>query len=129
MIVVDSSAVVDVLTLAPGADPLRALLSGERLHAPTLLDFEVVSAVRGLHLGGHLGATRAEDALTDYDALPVRRWESAHPLRRRTFELRHTMSAYDGAYVALAEALECPLVTRDARLARSTGHTVEILVR
>lgn len=94
-----------------------------------LLDFEVVSALRGLTRGGELGAARADDALTDYADLPVQRWEAADALRRRAFGLRHNVSAHDAAYLALAEALECPLLPRDTRLARSNGHAVQIEVQ
>jgi predicted nucleic acid-binding protein len=128
LIVADCAAVVDALTGLPGTDDLRATLAEEDLHAPTLLDYEVVSALRGLVRGGHLSATRAYDALTDFDALSIRRWPSAAPLRRRALSLRDDLSAYDAAYVALAEALRCPLVTRDSRLARSRGHDAEIRV-
>ena len=129
MIVVDSAAVVDALTAVAGSGELRALLANEDLHAPSLIDFEVVSALRGLTLGGHLGAARAEDLLSDFDDLPLRRWSSADALRRRAFQLRDNVSAYDAAYVALAEALDCPLVTRDGRLARSVGHGADTVVR
>lgn len=63
----------------------------------------------------------------DYADLRVQRWGAADALRRRAFGLHH-ISAYDAAYLALAEALECPLLTRDTRLARSSGHTVHIEV-
>lgn len=129
MIVVDSSALVDALTAVEGTDELRAFLAVEDLHAPTLVDFEIVSALRGLTLGGHLSAMRAQDLLTDFDDLLIQRWPSADVLRRRAFQLRDNISAYDAAYVALAEALDCPLLTRDARLARSSGHNVRIEVR
>ena len=129
MIVIDSAAVVDALTTIAGSEDLRAEIANEDLHAPTLLDFEVVSALRGLTLGGHLSSARARDALTDFDALSIQRWPSAAPLRLRAYTLRDNLSAYDAAYVALAEALQCPVLTRDARLARSSGHTVEIHVR
>lgn len=128
MIVVDCAAVVDVLTAVPGADDLRARMAREELNAPTLLDFEVVSALRGLTLGGHLAVGRAEDALTDFEDLSVRRWPTADALRRRAFQLRDNVSAYDAAYVALAEALACPLLTRDARLARAVGGLVDVEV-
>jgi predicted nucleic acid-binding protein len=128
LIVVDSAAVIDALTAHDGTADLRTRLAAEELHAPTLLDFEVVSTLRGLTLGRHLSAARAADLLTDFDDLPVRRWSFADGLRRRAFQLRDNLSAYDGAYVALAEALECTLVTRDARLARSIGHDAEIVV-
>lgn len=129
MIVVDSAAVVDALTGAAGTDELRAHLAAEDLHAPSLLDFEVVSALRGLTLRGHLTPTRAEDLLTDFEDLPLQRWPSADALRRRAFQLRDNVSAYDAAYVTLAEALDCILLTRDRRLSRSRGHAVPIQVR
>lgn len=88
MIVVDSAAVVDALTMVDDSDELRAVLAGGALHAPSLLDFEVVSALRGLTLGGKISAARAGEALADFDALPIERWPSAPPLRRRAFDLR-----------------------------------------
>ncbi|MGH3473203.1 MAG: type II toxin-antitoxin system VapC family toxin [Nocardioidaceae bacterium] len=129
MIVVDSAVVVDVLTAVEGGEDLRAELAGEDLHAPELLDFEVVSALRGQTLRRRITPARALDALTDFDALPILRWPSAAPLRLRAFALRDNLSAYDAAYVVLAEALQCAVVTRDAQLARSCGHNVEIRLR
>jgi predicted nucleic acid-binding protein len=129
VIVVDCAAVVDALTGVDGTDALRALLGREELNAPTLIDFEVVSALRGMTLRRQVTAARAEDALTDFDDLELLRWPSGDGLRRRAFQLRDSVSAYDAAYVALAEALGCSLVTRDARLARSCGHLVRIEVR
>jgi predicted nucleic acid-binding protein len=129
VIVVDCAAVVDALTGVDGTDDLRAFLASEELSSPALLDFEVVSALRGLTLRGDLTPARAEDALTDFDDLEVRRWPSGDSLRRRVFQLRDNVSAYDAAYVVLAEALHCPLLTRDLRLARASGHLVRIEVR
>jgi predicted nucleic acid-binding protein len=129
VIVVDSAAIVDALTAFDGTDDLRAHLEDEELHAPHLLDFEVLSALRGLVLGGNLSAGRAQDLLTDFGDLAIERWPFGDGLRTRTFQLRGNLSAYDAAYVALAEALACPLLTRDARLARSSGLHVPIEVR
>ena len=129
MIVVDCAAVVDVLTNVSGSERLRAYLATEELHAPVLLDFEFVSALRGLTLGQQLSAERAQDALTDFEDLPMHRWRFDDALRRSVYSLRDNLTAYDAAYVALAEALECELVTRDARLGRSSGHSVPIIVR
>ena len=126
MIVVDCSVVVDALTVIEGGDHLRHRLAGETLHAPMLLDYEMVSAVRGLVLRRDLGVDRAREVLADFGDLPVRRWPAADGLRRRALSLWETVSAYDAAYVALAEALECPLVTRDARLARTSGHGARV---
>lgn len=128
MIVVDSSALVDVLVMAPESAELRVALAVEDLQAPALIDVEVVSALRGLTLGGHLSPGRAQEALLDYDDLTIHRWQADAPLRHRAFGLRENVSAYDAVYVALAEALQCPLITRDARLARSSGHEAEIRV-
>lgn len=129
MLVVDCAAVVDALTGAPGADLLRQTLADERLAAPHLLDVEVVSALRGLVLGGKISAPRAEDALGDFEDLLIDRWPTSDPLRRRAFQLRHNLSAYDAAYVALAEALDCPLLTRDRRLRSAAGGVVSVIVR
>ena len=120
------------LTHSPGSRELSSCAPTwrpEELHAPTLLDFEVVSRLRGLTLGGHLSMARAGDLLTHFDDLPVQRWPIVDGLRRRTLQLHDNVSPYDAAYVALAEALECPLLTRDQRLARSSGHATHIEVR
>lgn len=128
MIVVDCSVVVDALTVVEGGGALRARLVDQTLHAPFLLDYELVPAVRGLVLRGDLDGERAEDLFADFESLPIRRWPAGDPLRRRALSLRQNLSAYDAAYVALAEALDCPLVTRDARLARAPGHEARVEV-
>ena len=122
----DCSVVVDVLTGAPGSEAVHGLLVAEQLSAPTLIDHEVVSALRGLTQGGHLTPVRAGAALDDYEDLPLERVDAGHGLRRRAFQLRDALTAYDAAYVVLAEALECPLVTRDAPLARACARLVDV---
>lgn len=128
MIVVDCSAVVDALVGAPGSSQLVEVLSAEDLHAPGLIDYEVVAALRGLVLGHHISTDRAEEALADFDDLSLQRWPADAALRRRAFQLRHSLSSYDAAYVALAEAMACALVTRDRRLARSQVHVARVTV-
>lgn len=126
MIVVDCSLVVDALVAPDRADIVPSIL-GEPLAAPAVIDFEFMSALRGLVLGSRLTAPRAVDALHDFDDLRLRRWPSSRPLRARTFELRDNLSAYDASYVVLAEALDCPLATRDRRLAKAAEHLVDII--
>ncbi|GAB94906.1 putative nucleic acid-binding protein [Kineosphaera limosa] len=128
MIVVDSS-VLAVALVDDGADGARARsrLRGERLAAPAIIDLEVLSVLRGLVRSSQVTAARAQTAIEDLVALPLRR--AAHPaLLNRSWQLRHSLSAYDAAYVALAEALEVPLVTGDGRLDRATGPTCRIEV-
>lgn len=119
---------MDALSGVEGADKLRIRLTAEEPHAPTLLDVEIASVLRGRTLGGELSVARAQEMLDDFADLPVRRWEFADGFRRRALQLRNNVSCYDAAYVSLAEALECPLVTRDGRLARSSGHEATIEV-
>jgi len=88
----------------------------ESLHAPHLLDLEVVQVLRRYAASGALSGERALLALQDLSALDLERYPH-EPLLGRIWQLRKKMSAYDAAYVALAEALDAPLLTFDARLA------------
>ena len=125
MLVLDASALLRALL--PGTDPdLIARLGSDRdLHAPHLLDLEIVSALRRLNRSRRLSADRARDALTDLSDLNLTRYPH-ELLLPRIWQLRENLTAYDAAYVALAEALEAPLLTADARLARSSGHRAAI---
>ena len=121
MIVVDAS----VLAVALGDDgpdgaSARAALDGESLTAPELVDLEVLSVWRRQVAGGSMTPGRAKLALGDLTELPVRRI-SHRLLVRRCWELRHAVTVYDAAYVALAEALGISLLTADARLSRAPG--------
>ena len=86
-----------------------------QLAAPHLLDTEVAHVLRKHVLGGKLDEGRAADALGDLDDLPLERYP-AQPLLMRIWELRHNLSGYDATYVALAEALDAPLITSERRL-------------
>lgn len=120
MLVADAGVVVAALVQADAlGEHARGLLLDD-VAAPELLDLEVGSVLRRLVLSGQLGVRRASGALTDLGDLPVRR-VSHRPLLARCWDLRHAVSFYDGAYVALAEALGAPLATTDARLARAVG--------
>ncbi len=127
MIVVDASVVLEVLLGTPIGRGLefRLRVSGESLHAPGLIDVEVVQILRRLDRLGDLSARRGGEAVSDLIDLPVRRYPHL-PFTRRIWQLRANLTAYDAAYVALAEELGAALITRDARLARSRGHRAEI---
>ena len=121
MLVVDTSAVVDALAGRPADERLLARLGADGdLHAPHLLDVELLHALRGLVLAGHLSEDRAADARADFADLAIVRYEHGF-LADRIWELRH-MTVCDAAFVALSEALDVPLVTCDRRLAGATGH-------
>ncbi|MBO0788019.1 MAG: type II toxin-antitoxin system VapC family toxin, partial [Actinobacteria bacterium] len=97
------------------------LRAGDAFYAPTILDYEVLGALRGLaRKDDRLDDSYAEVCIRDLDLLPVRR-EDISPLRRRIWGLRHNLTVYDAAYVALAERLSATLVTCDEKFARSTG--------
>jgi predicted nucleic acid-binding protein len=128
VLVLDTSAVIAALCGRPPSDALLERLRGDSdLAAPHLLDIEFLHALRRLVLGGQLGEDRAGDARDDFAALAITRYEHTM-LADRVWELRHGLTAYDATFVALAELLDVPLVTFDARLARGAGHhaTVEL---
>lgn len=127
MIVIDASAVVEVLlNTTAGRDVANRLLdSTETAAAPYLLDVEVVQVLRRYSRVGELDSERGRQALEDLADLPVFRYPH-EPLLPRVWELRHNVTAYDAVYLALAEALEAPLVTRDKRLAAAAEHTARI---
>ena len=127
MIVVDASAVVELLLRDPGLAPRldEALLSGTALHAPHLIDIEVAHALRRYVLTSAATTERMSAALAWYRDLRLMRHPHS-PYLPRVWDLRNELTAYDACYVALAEALDAPLVTCDARLAGTRGHTARI---
>jgi predicted nucleic acid-binding protein len=122
MIVVDASAMIEALLRTPAAAAVDARLfePGETLHAPHLLDVEVAQVIRRYVANGDIDADRGREALDDLADLRLRRYPH-DVLLPRIWELRHNLTAYDAAYVALAEALDAPLLTRDRRLAAAAG--------
>lgn len=127
MIVVDASAVVKLLLDGADSNGLheRLLAGGQSLHAPHLLDLEVMQALRRYHLRRELSSERALEALEDLNDLPLTRHSHVGFLPR-IWELRHNVTAYDAVYLALAEFLAAPLLTCDRALASSSGHTARI---
>ena len=127
MIVLDASVIVELLTNGALADSIRNELAGrtDSLIAPHLLDVEVLSALRRLVTGRRIDTHRSEQMLSALAALPVER--CAHiPLLGRIWELRHNFTAYDAAYIALAEATNAVLYTGDEKLCK--GHGARVVV-
>lgn len=125
MIVVDASAAVDlVLTTPPGAAVARRL-RGETVHAPAHFDVEVIGAIRRAVVRNLISDHEGLVAVTDLLSLAIRRWPTK-VFAQRAYQMRHTHTVPDAMYVALAEGLDAPLITCDARLARSHGHQARI---
>lgn len=125
MIVVDASLVVDVL-ISPDCDHLiEYVFSIRDLVAPHVVDIEVLNSLRHSWIRRLLSDERLSEALADFAELRIERY-SHELLRQRMWALRANVTAADAAYVALAELLDAPLITRDARLFRSSGHTARI---
>ena len=130
MVVVDAAVIVDaLLDLSVDAGAVRDRLAVESLPwaAPELLDAEVMHVVRRRVLRGELSSSAGASALADLAALAIER-HSHRPLLQRAFALRDNATAYDALYIALAEVLEVPLLTRDAALAGVPGVTVPVEV-
>ena len=124
---IDASALLEVLLATDAGERVSARVyrEGETLHAPHLLDLEIIHVLRRGCLIGKLQPSRAAEALADLDGLRIVR-HPHEPHVPRIWQLRHSLTAYDAAYVALAEALEAPLITRDGRMASAHGHRAKI---
>jgi predicted nucleic acid-binding protein len=129
VIVVDASAVVELLLgTAAGHDVARRLEASDFLpSAPQLLDAEVAQALRRFARRGEIGPQRGGEALADLALFPLRRYPY-HFLLSRMWELCDNLTAYDAAYVALAEALDATLLTRDGRIEKAPGHRARVEV-
>ena len=130
MIVLDASAVIDVLVESgSGVEDIRERIEepGQSLHVPHLMDLEVLQTLRRYVLHGTLSPERSDKAFERLTDIAFERYPHAS-LLRRIWELKDNLTAYDATYVALAEALDAPLVTRDARLARAPGIRAEVEV-
>jgi predicted nucleic acid-binding protein len=129
VIVVDASALIEVLLQTPAAPAVerRLFAPDQSLHAPHLIDVETAQVIRRYASRGEIGGERGRIALSRLADMPLRRYPHQF-LLPRIWSLRNNLTAYDAAYVALAEALDAPLLTRDRRLAAASGHraTVEV---
>jgi len=127
VIVVDASALVESLLRLPAAEAVdeRLFRVGEALHVPHLVDIEIVHALRRRLAAGQIEPARCGEVLEDLSRLRLFR----HPhgdLIPRVWELRNNLTAYDAIYVALAELLDAPLLTRDRRIAAAPGHRAQV---
>ena len=127
MIVVDASALLETLLRTPAADVVDERLFGARrtLHAPHLIDVEVAQVIRRYAALGEIDQDRGQAALVDLDDFPLRRYPHGF-LLPRVWALRHNLTAYDAAYVALAAVLDAPLLTRDRRLAAAAARHARV---
>ena len=127
MIVIESSAMVNALVGDPANPDLLALLADEELHAPALLDFEVAGALRGHVMGGKLDPVQLDEAVEDFIAFRIER----HPmtgLLGHMLDLRENFTVYDAAYLVLAQALDAPIVSADAKLREATRLGIDLRV-
>jgi predicted nucleic acid-binding protein len=129
MIVLDASAVIEIL-LRPAHHPSlmnRVFDTGHTLAAPHLLDLEVTQVLRRYLAGREITTARADAAFADYNDMRITRFPHI-PLLGRIWALRHNCTAYDAAYLVLAETLNCPLLTCDTALTDMPSHraTVEV---
>jgi predicted nucleic acid-binding protein len=129
VIVADASAIIEALLNTAAGITVREHLfaAGQTIHVPYLTDVEVVQVLRRYARTGSMGALRARQALQDYSDMPLVRYAHA-PLLPRMWQLRLNASAYDAAYLALAEALGAPLLTCDRALGSMPGHRATVLV-
>ena len=129
MIVLDTSAAIDWLLQTPAGQRIeqRIFTRQETLHSVHLMDVEFAQVLRRLVRQGTLTAARAEEAIEDLAALRITRYAPVL-LLQRIWRLRQNLTAYDAAYVALAEKLRAPLLTRDQRIAAAPGHAVAVEV-
>lgn len=121
--VVDASALLELLLGTRTGRRIGGLLAapGQTLHAPQLIDLEVAQALRRYVVAHTISAARGLEALEDLRDFPLQRFPHT-PFLGRIWDLRHNLTAYDAAYVALAEALDVSLLTCDRALASSPGH-------
>lgn len=121
MIVVDASVLAPALAdTRPDGELARTRLLRERLAAPHLIDVEVASIFRRAVRGGSLEREPAQQALTKLERMPLQRTPH-HPLLDRIWELRENLTAYDAAYIALAEAINALFITADTKIPKAPG--------
>jgi len=125
LIVVDASAVIEVLVGGRNAGAIQERMTSGVMCAPYVIDIEVAQVLRRFFGRGELSAERGLVAVGQFAELGIHRYPHV-PLLPRMWALRDNVTAYDAAYLTLAEILEAPLVTTDDRLATAPGHSATI---
>jgi predicted nucleic acid-binding protein len=129
VIVVDASAFLALLLRHPAHETIedRMFVEGQTVHAPHLVDLEIAQVIRRYVARREIDLARGELAMADFEDMPLSRYPHT-ALLPRIWSLRDNLTAYDAAYVALAEALDAPLLTRDRRLGAASGHRAKVEV-
>jgi predicted nucleic acid-binding protein len=127
VIVTDASVVLEVILRTQTGMKIqgRVLSARETLHAPHLIDLEVCQVLRRYLHNRQLTADRAYDAMEDFQSMRIFRYPH-QVFWKRIWELRNNMTAYDAAYIAVAETISAPLLTTDKRLASTQNHSAKI---
>lgn len=126
-VVIDASVVAALWLDPAGSGALGRRLAGTSLHAPDHLLVEAINVVRRRRNAGLLSPTAADTAFAGILSAPVKLWPFALNADR-AWELGPNVTSYDAAYLALAERLNAPLLTRDARLSRAPGLRCDVEV-
>jgi predicted nucleic acid-binding protein len=129
LIVIDASAVLELLLDARNADQIAKYLGSDELAlaAPHLIDLEIAQVLRRYVRSGAMTLERASEVLSDWRDFPITRYPH-NDLLSRVFELRDNSTAYDSVYLALAEALDASLITHDQKMRSIPGHGVKVIV-
>ena len=125
-LVIDASAAVDALLEDnPKGEAVAHRIRDCVLIAPTMFAFEVTNVIRRRLSARILSPEAAQLAWIGLNELDVELWQWA-TIANRVWRLRGSLSAYDASYIALAEVMNCPLVTTDARLAAMAPSTCQV---
>jgi predicted nucleic acid-binding protein len=130
VVVADSSAFVEVLIASVKGEQVRRALGGQQIHAPDLISFEVLSAIRGKVRGRKLTPAEGLAAMVAFEGVEdnLELWPLLGVMTEHAIQLRENVSSYDATYVALAKILPCPLVTANARLGRAVEGLIDVIV-
>ena len=130
MVVADYSAFVELRVDSPTAPVVLRALAGQQIHAPDLISFEVLSAIRGHVRGAKLTSAQGIAAMRAFEAIEdhLELWPLLDVMTEHAIQLRENVSSYDATYVTLAKILPCPLVTADARLGRAVEGLIDVIV-